>query len=250
MWILGGIPAMGQVRPRPNEPCVPRMSENTAPPTPPIARHFDAAYRERVSLLDGSAAILRLVRPSDKDALRRGVERLSPRSRYLRFFNSKRKLSERELAYLTQTDNVSHLAIGAVTEGPDGVEEGLGIARFVRSASEPDQAEAAVAVIDDWQGKGLGTVLLLRLIAAARERGILYFTAQVQRTNLAMRSLLDAVPAAMIQPLGHETLQMSIRLPEVSVVAHVLPAASELGQVFRMSRERAIVVEPAPLWPG
>lgn len=225
------------------------MIENASDRKTPRARHFDASYRERVSLLDGGAATLRLIRPSDRDLLRHGLERLSLKSRYQRFFTAKRKLSERELTYLTQIDNETHLAIGAATEGPEGVEEGLAIARFVRSAAQPDHAEAAVAVIDDWHGKGLGTLLLLRLTAAAWERGIRYFTAQVQCTNQAMRSLLGAVPAAMIQPVGHETLQMSIRLPEVSVDARVFPRESHLGQVFRMTRAEAIVVEPAPLWP-
>lgn len=245
MWILEGTTAM----PRAPEakPAVQPMTENTHNTQP--VRHFDADYRERVTLLDGAAVTLRLIRPSDKDLLRRGLARLSPRSRYQRFFNSKRQLSERELAYLTQTDNESHVAIGAASEDAAGVEEGLGIARFVRSATLPDHADAAVAVIDDWQGKGLGTILLLRLIAAAREREIHYFTAQVQRTNHAMRALLDSVPEAMMHPTGHETLQMSIRLPAVSVDARVLPRTSAIGRVFRMTREEALVVEPAPLWP-
>ena len=59
-----------------------------------------------------------------------------------------------------------------VVRQPDGTDEGIGVARFIRSKTDPGAAEAAVAVIDDWQKKGVGTLLLLRLAAAAREREI------------------------------------------------------------------------------
>ena len=170
-------------------------------------------YLESVRLRDGSLITLRLVGPSDKELLRRGFERLSQRSKYQRFFAAKRTLSEQDLAYLTQMDGVNHLAIGALRQLPDGSFEGLVIGRFVRCQGAPDSAEAAVAVIDEWQTKGIGTVLLMRLAAAARERGIEYFTAQVQRTNQAVQALLARVPEAVIKPFDAETLQIRVKLP-------------------------------------
>jgi GNAT superfamily N-acetyltransferase len=211
------------------------------------ALHFDAQYSECVLLRDGTAVVLRLVRPSDKELLRRGLERLSRRSRYQRFFTSKPRLSEGELDYLTRTDSEDHLAIGAAVRNAQGQEEGLGIARFVRSVAEPDHAEAAVAVVDDWQNKGLGTILLLRLIAAARERGIAYFTAQVLATNHAMRSLLEALPRELIQPTGRETLQVRIQLPEIEPDSLVLPDESGLSRIFRLTGKNQLVVEPPDL---
>src|SRR5262245_19880796 len=111
-----------------------------------------------------------MVRPDDKERLRRGFHRLSPEARYLRFFTPKVDLSEDELRYLTETAGVRHVAIGAVRAGDD--EEGLGVARFILLDDAPGTAEAAVAVLDEIQGQGLGTLLFLRLLAAARERGV------------------------------------------------------------------------------
>ena len=64
-------------------------------------------------LKDGTAVRLRLIRPDDKDRLRAGFARLSPESRYLRFFVPKSTLTDAELVYLTETDGVDHVAIGA-----------------------------------------------------------------------------------------------------------------------------------------
>jgi len=133
---------------------------------------------------------LRLGRRSDRDLLRRGFERLSPESRYRRFFTAKVDLSEAELDYLTDIDQYDHVAIGAFEERPDGNEDGLGVARFVRDANHPDAAEAAIAVVDDAQGLGLGSLLFQRLIAAARERGITRFCSYVLGTNRPMQEML------------------------------------------------------------
>jgi GNAT superfamily N-acetyltransferase len=151
--------------------------------------HFDWDWRERVRLRDSQFVELRLVRPDDRATIGRGFDHLSPESRYRRFFSPKDKLSEAELDYLTRVDQVDHVAIGAVRQGQDG-EEGLGIARFVRSRAEPNVAEAAIAVVDELHGLGLGTVLFQRLIAAARERGIDHFSASVQAGNERVRQLV------------------------------------------------------------
>ena len=114
-----------------------------------VQRYFDADYAELARLRDGTPVQLRLVRASDKELVRKGFARLSPESRYLRFFAPKDHLTERELSYLTELDGEHHLAIGAerVPTGADGP-EGLGVARFIRLADDPAVAEAAVAVLD------------------------------------------------------------------------------------------------------
>ncbi len=206
--------------------------------------HFGRAYLESVRLADGTVVTLRLVQPSDKEILRQGFERLSPRSRYQRFFGAKRRLSERELEYLTRTDGVDHFAIGALRHLPDGSFEGLGIGRFVRSKQARNSAEAAVAVIDEWQAKGIGSLLLTRLAAAARERGIEYFTAEVQRTNQAMQALLARVPGASLAPGSRETLHIRIQLPSAisGQQSPELLRESDLYHVFRLAHERKLVL--------
>jgi GNAT superfamily N-acetyltransferase len=156
--------------------------------TPPY--FFDERYLEHATLRDGTEVRLRLLRPDDKQLLREGFERLSPESRYRRFFAFKSHLTEEELRYLTEVDGVDHLAIAAGRVNPDGSEEGLGVARFivVRPQGDGDGAgdrvaEAAVAVVDDMQGRGLGSLLLQRLIAAAKERGVQRFRGEMLGSN-------------------------------------------------------------------
>lgn len=198
---------------------------------------IDEDYEETVHLADGTPVIVRLVRPSDKELIRKGFEHLSPESRYKRFFAWKRELTDEELKYFTEMNGHDHLAIGAARILPNGEEEGLGIARFVRVPDEPECAEAAVAVVDDWQGHGLGHVLLERLIIAARERGIRRFRAEVLLDNAAVRALLQEGG-----DLVHETprdagvVAVDALLPDLSVpttearsLMHRLLAAAAAG---------------------
>ncbi|MFE8604844.1 GNAT family N-acetyltransferase [Archangium violaceum] len=155
------------------------------------ARQFDTHWRERLALADGTEVELRLVRPEDAELLRQGFEQLSPRSRLGRFHAPKSRLTDAEVHYFTSVDGEQHLALGAVSRGPEGQEEGLAIARFIRMARDSDVAEAAVTVVDVAQGKGLGRLLLERLVEAARERGVERFEFLVLPGNAAMFRLLD-----------------------------------------------------------
>jgi GNAT superfamily N-acetyltransferase len=192
----------------------------------PAAR-FDALYRETVRLLDGSRVTLRLVRPEDKQLLRRGFERLSPESRYRRFLAAKTELSDAELAYLTEVDGWNHFAIGAVTVDAAGAEEGVAIARFIRSSEDPRSAEAAVAVIDDWQRKGLGTILLLRLVAAARERGIDRFAGEALAANQQIREVLGQLAQGVRVRGDGPELGIEVDLPAVPAEAMPTPEDHE-----------------------
>lgn len=151
---------------------------------------FDARWRERLTLADGTEVELRLVRPEDAELLREGFERLSMDSRFRRFHSPKPRLSEHEVHYLTTVDGEQHLALGAVARGPEGQERGLGIARFIRLAPDSEVAEAAITVVDEAQAKGLGRILLERLVEAARERGVERFECRILPGNAAMVHLL------------------------------------------------------------
>src|SRR4051812_14874359 len=146
-----------------------------------MSRVFTADYVEHATLRDGTRVLLRLVTPDDKELLKRGFDGWSHASRYARFFVPKQRLTDDELAYLCEVDQESHFALGAVREG-DGEPRGLGIARFIRLADVEDApvtAEAAIAVSDEMQGKGLGRLLFQRLVDAAGERGIAQFRCEV-----------------------------------------------------------------------
>src|SRR3954454_10759994 len=117
---------------------------------------------DRVTLRDGSEVIVRPLSPTDKPLLLEGFTRFGDRSRYQRFLGFKKRLSTDELDFLTNVDHVGHEAIGAID--PDSG-HGIGVARFVRERPGSAVAEAAVAVVDAWQSRGLGWVLLSRLVA-------------------------------------------------------------------------------------
>jgi len=120
-----------------------------------------------IELRDGSLVRLRQGHSSDKELLIRGFARLSPESRYRRFLAATPELTEEMVRYLTQIDHRDHEAIIALE---DKTGEGIGVARYVRSKERPDVAEVAVTVVDDWQGRGLGTLLLEAISARARRR--------------------------------------------------------------------------------
>jgi RimJ/RimL family protein N-acetyltransferase len=147
------------------------------------------ASGQRVMLRDGSAVLIRQVQPSDAPLLADGFARLSAHSRQMRFLRRKDELSAAELRYFTDVDHHDHEALGALDPGGRGV----GIARYVRHANDPHAAEIALTIVDDWQGRGLGTELLAQLTDRARSAGIRRFTALVATSNAAMTALLDNV---------------------------------------------------------
>jgi GNAT superfamily N-acetyltransferase len=118
-------------------------------------------------LRDGARIEIRPIRPDDRAELAAGMERLSHGSRYRRFLSPADELSEQELDYRTRVDHHDHEAL--VARDPESG-EGVGVARFVRSASDPEAAEFAVPVADDWHGRGVGTVLLLARSASGNRR--------------------------------------------------------------------------------
>src|SRR3954468_16659986 len=109
---------------------------------------------ERITLRDGTPLLLRPIEPGDRRALAEGFERLSPESRYRRFFSPVSRLSDRQLDFLTRVDHRDHEALLAIDEASGQL---VGVARFVRTG--PGEAEPAMVVGDDWQGRGVATVL-------------------------------------------------------------------------------------------
>jgi len=208
-------------------------------------RFFSLDYLERAVLPDGTPVQLRLIRPEDKELLRAGFDRLSPASRYARFLAPKQSLSDDELRYLCDLDLETHLALGAARDGDpsDGAPPlGLGIARFIRLPELHNTAEAAIAVADEAQHKGLGRLLFLRLIAAAAERGIERFRCEVLGSNAGMAALLAQIAPDRTIEVGGGVMSIEIALPNVTPSA---PPADELLQspmyrLFRAAAQNAV----------
>jgi len=127
-----------------------------------------------VRLRDGSAVLIRPVRPEDAGLLEDGFA---------------------ELRCFTDVDHRDHEALGALDHARGG---GVGIARYVRDREDPHAAEIAVTIIDGWQGRGLGTELLARLSERACQEGIRRFTAAVAADNAAMTGLLRNLGADLV----------------------------------------------------
>jgi GNAT superfamily N-acetyltransferase len=178
-------------------------------------------------LLDGTPALFRPISPEDKARIREGLDMLSPQSRYLRFFAPVQRLSEEELRFFTEVDQVNHVAWGAIT--PDAPEvPGLGVGRFVRIPESPEIAEAAITVLDRYQRKGLGTILVCLLYLLARDLGVQTLRGTVLPEN---RFLIDWLHSLGGTTEYHEgAILVDVPVRERSVP---LPDDSPLARKFK-----------------
>jgi GNAT superfamily N-acetyltransferase len=191
-----------------------RQARRETGPKGDTAFRYDHDYREAARLASGLNIVFRTVHPDDKGLLSEGIARLSPTSRFNRFVTVKNSLSQGDLRYLTEVDGLNHFALGAVRLLPGGFEHGIGVARFVRPDEDPEIAEPAVTVLDEWQGQGVGTGLLRRLVEAARERGIKKFRCDFFADNQEVCGLLDEFGhVATLRTDTYGVVTMEIPLP-------------------------------------
>ncbi|MBI4605376.1 MAG: GNAT family N-acetyltransferase [Planctomycetes bacterium] len=161
-----------------------------------LAAGAASAYASDAVLRDGGSIHLRAIRPDDKRLLDRFVEEMSPESKYFRFFRSKRRLTQAELERFTELDFVREAALVA-TLRHGAEEEIVGVGRYAAGAgvgageARPHRAEFAFAVADRHQGRGIGTLLLERLVPIARANGIQEFEADVLGENNRMLEMLS-----------------------------------------------------------
>jgi RimJ/RimL family protein N-acetyltransferase len=192
---------------------------------------------QRVRTRDGVELVIRQVRPDDKALIAEGIERLSPESRYRRFFRPLDHLSERDLVYLTEIDHTDHEALAAIDPETGAL---VGVARYVRGA-EPHLAEVSVAVGDPWQRRGVATALLERLVERARDAQITHFVALVLDENVEAIKLFEHWISGHARPRrsasGH--LELLIELPEPGRLPD-----SALARVLRVVAHGAVTVNP------
>ena len=193
-------------------------------------------------LRDGSRVDVRPIAATDKELIRQGFARLSPESRYRRFLSPVPELDARTLAYFTELDHHDHEALIALDSASG---EGVGVARFVRDPGEPTAAEVAVTVVDDWQGRGLGTALLDALADRGREEGVRRFTALVLAENRNMLGMLGEIGAARVVDREQGTVELAVDLPPEGVAPELVEwlraAARGLVELVRRDEPR-----PAP----
>ena len=141
-------------------------------------------------LPDGAQILIRPIRSDDKRFLEDGLRQLSDESVHRRFLSPKRSFSRAELRYLTEVDGRDHVALVAEYPG-EPVRRLIAVGRFVRLAQDPDAAEVAIVVSDDWQRRGVGSLFAERLAAEARRLGVKRFTATMASDNVAAHRLMD-----------------------------------------------------------
>jgi RimJ/RimL family protein N-acetyltransferase len=166
-------------------------------------------------LFPGSAAAtvrLRSLERGDAAAVRAVFAGMGARSRELRFLTHKPRLTDGEVQALTGVDGRDHEAVLA-TSATDGAP--VGIARFVRT--DDAAAEVAVAVVDAWQRRGVGTVLLAALARRAGELGVRRLHADVASENTAALQLLRRSRARWsLVHVGHGVSQVVVALDAVA----------------------------------
>ena len=199
--------------------------------------------RSHVELSDGGRIQIRPIGPADREALDSGFARMGPESRQLRFFGPVIRLTGDQLTYLTDVDHHDHEALVAI-DADSG--EGIGVARFVRLGD--DVAEPAVSVVDEWQGRGVGSLLLDELADRAREEGIGFFAAPVLAQNETAISLLSRLGDATMTNNGSE-VEVLVALEHGAGGRRARPAQPPpsrrrardpaLGRVLAQARARA-----------
>jgi acyl-CoA synthetase (NDP forming)/RimJ/RimL family protein N-acetyltransferase len=170
-----------------------------------------------VLLADGGVAHLRPIRPSDDARLLAFYERVSPESKYLRFFAPYPRLSDRDVKWFTEVDYVSRVAF-IITLG----ENMIAVGRYERI--EDDHAEVSFLIEDAHQGRGIAQLLLEHLAQAARERGIIRFVAEVLPENRRMAKVF--ADAGYRVSRGIEDGVLAVEFP-------ILPTDTSVGVMER-----------------
>ena len=142
-----------------------------------------------VTLSDGSKAILSPLASGDRDWIQEGFDELSVQSRYTRFGMGVGGLTAHELDYLADVDQRTHVAWGALIDG-----NGAGVGRYI-ATSQLDSPEVAITVLDEFQGNGLGTILLRVLVGVARHDGIDELVFRVVPDNTRVQAKLSSIGA-------------------------------------------------------
>jgi RimJ/RimL family protein N-acetyltransferase len=181
-------------------------------------------------LNDGTPVGIRRVRPEDEARLKEGIARLSPQSRYLRFFSGMREAPPQVLRALASADGHDHIAWGALrtdlAETP-----ALGIVHAFRDADDPEAAEYSVAVVDEYHGRGLARLLTAVLLLDCAREGLERFTVHILPENRPALALARSLGA---EGVGHEggVSVLEIDIAEALAALCAEPDVPGLAAVF------------------
>jgi acetyltransferase len=180
-----------------------------------IISSYPWQYESLGETVDGQPFFIRPIRPSDADLMIDHFHSLSSRSKYMRFFSPLKDLSRDMLIKLTQIDYDREIALVALM----GNEQNQKMAGVCRIIVFPDktQAEFAIAISDDWQGKGIGSSLLTQCLKAARQMGIRRVMGLVLSENTQMLKLGGKLGFAIKRAAGGGEYELIIETDDLDL---------------------------------
>jgi ribosomal protein S18 acetylase RimI-like enzyme len=161
--------------------------------------------------------------PGDVATVQRVFDGLGPKSRELRFLTAKPRLTGPDLRALSDVDGRDRVALVARHDGC-----AIGIARFVRDEDEPAAADVAIAVVDAWQDRWVGTRLAHALVDRARQLGISHFTMSMAQDNDAALRLLHGI--------AHDVTRVGFESGSVEFVASLAASSGRPSAVLKCAR--------------
>jgi ribosomal protein S18 acetylase RimI-like enzyme len=165
-----------------------------------------------VVLRDGSSAWIWPLLPQDRDALREAFARMDPKSRYDRFLAAVPYLSNKMLRDLVDAaDGVDHVALVMVGLAEDGTDIPAAVGHIIRYSRDPDAADVAVTVAEEFRGRGAASALLAALVAA-RPEGVTRIETEVAADNIASLRMLRRLGATEVSSSGPATCHVHVDL--------------------------------------
>ncbi|GGO03625.1 GNAT family N-acetyltransferase [Microbispora rosea subsp. aerata] len=208
---------------------------------------YPAHWEADVVLSDGGTAHVRPIRPDDADMLRAFYSRLSAESIYFRYFGPRPRLTDKDVVWFTNVDYDNRVALIA-TIGTEMV----AVVRYDRMPQR-DHAEVAFLVEDAHQGRGVASVLMEHLRAAARERGIKTFVADVLPGNHRMMGLFRQAGYTAQSQFEDGVVRMTLDLSSTETALEVRLARehrAEARSIARLLTPESVAVIGASREPG
>jgi acetyltransferase len=183
-----------------------------------VYRQYPYYYEEWITLEDGSVVFVRPIKPTDGPLLLNFFNSLSRETIYFRFLTHLEKLQPEMLKQLVEIDYETHFALAAiVTE--DAKEAIIGTCRYIVKKQDSDHAELTVVLRDNWQRKGLGELLVTRVVNIARSKGLASIEILLDYRNEGMKRIF----ASLGYPVSYEPSildiadRMEILLQEIKI---------------------------------
>jgi len=179
---------------------------------PPPSKPYPAELETTVALRDGQSVLIRPFRADDESMMRDMFYSFSEKTVYLRYHGTLKSMPHNRLQVFCNVDYDTEIALIGVV-GPAGKEEVVGVGRYLTEASK-QSAEMAFVVRDDWQRKGLGTILFKRLVEIAQANGIRKFHAEVLAENSGMLKIFHRSGLSVETSTEEGVVGITMELPQ------------------------------------